>query len=910
MNPSYGQSLATLYDPSLWLLVQSPNPFRTVAQVKTFTYEVNYPFLHTQNTTDLNIDYIDCYNSLNSPFTPITRTTQYGVIGAESSTSDLPFNIMFKFEDSYSCTISGSCNITKVEASINGVGSFPITTNTTGSVTTGTFSAVVHNGDQLSITETFEFPHYETACVDECTTSDGGKMLDSKLYWGFDDVDENHATTPNLCREIQAQNQIIRGTKSPAIFVSRISPAPRVPSSDPNNPTFTSYWDADFSSPGSTLWKFKVENRGTDAVKDLTLLITEQYSKSQFYYLRPSDISFHNIPTSAGSAIFEAEAYIDIVGPHVACADNYSTGILGPIFSTQYRFDRLLPGESFEVWLNLQYCCSNNDPELFDQDKYLNAWAIIPRGYTECTGDQQFLGGTRSDFANGIYGLEGFSISKNSTNKLYLKQDFSPSVTDLDAGTTCSGPQELHVDNFNFNLDQSNNFCLENANIFTSTYSNYPTPGDPSLMLLTGSIKYVITTENGLSILPTAIDFQFRDPSGRIWPSANIIPFTGSNCVGGSTTVTYNFADFPGGNTLPNIYAFLNNSSFYFKIFGCCCATSIPKYTIETFISGATTCDIPMCRKEAEMNIHCSGCSLPGMTVTNGTHPLERRISSYGFEDGNNDGLADNQNTISSTYSEINNVQINRSMVGDDLETTISAFLDNTSSITVLQMRNRAIPIDLTHVYLEEKIEHSNSSEFDVNITDVSVSIDQGGIIYLFTLTAGDPNIHDARNTLDSNGDPNDIIFFDLSRSVVRTATGSSTFEYIGGEIFTITAHFHVCNNYVKDATSILANDNKFQSKVSINMYLKANNALDDLVGLGIFNAFSSHLRPIAQQYYVPGSNIFDINWLYYCETRSEYHYFYTVHPTIDAGILDQRDGTTCNKSLFVDHEYYNSPHC
>ncbi len=888
-----GAILANRLPSALW----EATSFTTPQAVSEFVYNFYFAAFGAaaSNTDTVKINYIDVFRSLNGG-APLTRTLKF--INSGPSPSGInPFFIegKFNFRDSIKCTFVKFRNVT---VSFTGYSSTTSINNNTFSL--GNIPYQINFTDTIVITEELEYPNYDSTCIEACLSAE--RQFFSSFTWGCSDHYYSGYVTDNLCQNNTSTVPLNRGSKRPNLIISRLLPLPVAGSGTP-----TAFWDTNLST---NTWKYRIKNTGLDAAKNLSIELSEyRFALSSFYYLKDSaQLHFTYLPSTSQivDTFFSPYPHRDSTNLQPFCVRNfYPNSLIG----VAYAIDQLLPGDSIEYEFPLEYCHPFRDTSIvagsfteFDQEKALNSFATFAFYTSECN-ESPFRTVSHSDISNGEFGIESpsnLSINGGGKKQLYLQQNFSPQVTDLDMVDSCSSEVPMEISNFQFTRDEFNNLYLRSASFFSPTYDV-----NAQNMFLQGKIMFRIETEAGLSVPDSVQDFEFSSLT-QTWPlqPSNIIISRDSCLTGGSYLITYDFADFPTGNDLLSIYTFLNSSTFHFKFKGCCCGVSTnPAYSIKTFISGIDPLPVPMYIRKGHMNLHCAGCNMPGMTVAGpGTILLNR--TNLGFKDSDNNGLADAPLAVlDSSYIANNSVRLNQSIVGDRLVSSTHAFLDNNAIPLNLQYINTNYGIQLHHLYFEQVIPYSNSNQFDVNIDTVTIRVRKGAMDWSHVFLPTDPNyslvVYDKRNTIDiSNGSVLDLYFYDLSDSILAILMNVPTFSFTGGEQFDVTTSLKVCGNYIKPGATTAPSDNQFTSYVNLFMYLTGSN----LISQNMFNAYSGQHRPTAQFVYDATTNdTLSNDWLYVCETRAGNHYFYTVLPTVTSGLVDQ-PSSSCLKQLYIDH--------
>lgn len=365
-------------------------------------------------------------------------------------------------------------------------------------------------------------------------------------------------------------------------------------------------------------------------------------------------------------------------------------------------------------------------------------------------------------------------------------------------------------------------------------------------------------------------------------------------------TITFSSADFPFANPavhfLREIYDVVNSGEFHFNIKGCCCGNTNnnPNYKIETLIAGYDYCFIPMSRVYGNSEIHCPGCNMPGTIVTTPDDQILERTN-FGFTDVDDNGLAEFPLTrIDAAYLNTNRQQldIGHSMVGDSLSSLMNVRIDDSGQIDLDSLVS--LGIHLKYLYAEQKIEKSNSSQFDVHPFQITITARGQSA----TLTPSNPLwnqiVKDVRDSV-FQGAKYDLIFYNLSTAVLGNLFSISNYTFNSFEEISLRVLMRVCKNYQVSRTSKTLADNQHQSKVSLNMYLTDIN----LDSLGIYHSFTHHLDTIAQE--DPGG-VARPERLYMCETKSAMHYFYSIYARSLSYVWEDPNAQ-CIRNLQLEHE-------
>lgn len=155
--------------------------------------------------------------------------------------------------------------------------------------------------------------------------------------------------------------------------------------------------------------------------------------------------------------------------------------------------------------------------------------------------------------------------------------------------------------------------------------------------------------------------------------------------------------------------------------------------------TGAVCCWIPLSSEEGFINVHCPGCKAPGIIVDRYT--VER--TSLGFEDVNNNGQLPNgstgtqilhspaQNAGQNTYSQYGNVELYKSVYGDELEDYLLAHFepgDNTNGGYTYTTMMTSLNINLGYIQLYRRFGKTGAADYNVDVTGFDFYIDDPNI--------------------------------------------------------------------------------------------------------------------------------------------------------------------------------------
>ncbi len=773
------------------------------------------------------------------------------------------------------------------------------------------------NGDSIVLEETFSTDSILTFCVNDC----GSRNFITRFTYGCSTVD--------LCKGDTITNtQFLGGLKTPQLNITRRSPAPN----SGNLADSSSYWDTGLATDTVQRFEFVLRNDGTDATSDIALdvrwWLLNNFSRSLFYITDSTQLGLTSSPafravaglpahqTNPDSIIHAFRRWnTQLAAPWPDCLQNNPQAIQRADFHVDY----LLPGDSLSFFVNILPCCPAADTggagnfNFFNTSKELNKWVITNRIFhSTCPGEGTFTIPS-NDIGGFAFALEpsgGISLNPVTTaNDLYLDLEYFPTTSDIDIPNNpvtcqdatglncCSQPFQypLQVDLAEFNRSNASfPYNLASSSVFSPTYL----PAHRDSMHLSGGLHIELELDPGLFLdasntLCSALDsvVYLENNQGDRWrfdpQSANCQIRCGTG-EPSRYSFDFLFLNCPGGDSIGNVYPYLNASAFHFFLKGCCdCMlpgeSFNPRYSIRVFAFGRDSgdCHIPMAEVSSLIQLHCPGCILPGPIITGTSRLLQR--TSFGLTDPENDGRLSSTSVPASVTTP--GIGLNRSIPGDTLLTVLDVVINgqNLTGIPPAQM-------GLDHVYLELLIPLSQPDSFDISIFSLTFQEDATCTTgnCSTTLTPADPAwsdlVIDRRTTL--TGTP--YYFIDLS-----PAFWPAVFNQIGpADHYRITIRYRICGN-VQAVNGV--SQSRFESFVQAFLYFTG----EDLSSQGIYNAYQSGARDLATELYSDTApTVFDTSWLYVCEVRSGFHYFFPINHSLLANIRDF--GLTATDAQFL----------
>lgn len=768
------------------------------------------------------------------------------------------------------------------------------------SLVTCSVQANVQGGSQIQV----------TVCYGKIDPDAAGCPIDFPNNTQIDYSFQAQCVT-GACTAIAGQVSFIDGLRRPQLVLSRINPQNNITTGHP------CFWDIQPAVAGTTRWRFAVANDGDDAARDISFRLFNPYPTST-YFIERADIAIDqnfNDGTPVNATLVNEQplaALFPVTAPFPECV--YS--LTDPIREITFQVPQMLPGQRFEFTLDITECCPSNNalfPNFyFDNPVFFNRWSFVDREYRDdCIGSTPLTIQT--------VGLEHdkhlTTAGLNGNPDIELEQSYYPAHADMDMaqGTGCSSPgnYEFVINNLNFNkaANYIPPFNLWGAQSLLDEIDESANWG--TLQYAAQGIVVRFFMDAGLFIgsgMPSHNDVFFSTPMGVNWNFDLSQVVYNNGCPGNESNyeLFFRFSDLaPVPQTVTELLDILSVVQFHFFLQGCCsCLVPLPigtngmnanpSYDVQFFLrKGAGQCDIPLERQNNFVQLHCPGCELPGPIITSDSEILER--TTFGWLDSNNDGRADiglipaNGNT--------NGIAVNRSMQGDILRSTINFRISPASSptYTIQSLAQANPPVNLNRLYVEFLVPFSEANNFDLEVRSITFTMTRSGVSRTFThippqAPAISPFFSDQRNL-------NGLLAFDFQISKIDaefSGLGLGTFnEFMDNDQFNVTLEFCVRGNGPQSGSAD-PDDNRFESLVQASAYLTG----VDLWSQGLFNAYFGAHRSVASDQWGGAPNPVDENWLYVCETRSAYHYFFRKFTTMSTTYhdVDVRGGSSAPK--------------
>jgi hypothetical protein len=674
-------------------------------------------------------------------------------------------------------------------------------------------------------------------------------------------------------------------------------------------------------------WEYIITNPGVSAIDSLKIDL-KYLNIESVTNLTLIPYSTFSIISNCSNCIISTDTMIR--DDSVLCTNFVPYPLKKALSSIKY----FLPGDT--VWLSFSTfrCGEENDLELLNKPKFFNQWRVNVEGITVC-GDQASL------VVPGGYLYNINPTTASTTFNLDLKLQFIPSITDLSVPTGSI-------------FGDSARFEIESKNI-VARQVDYQLFGYTGVPKLSGWLRATIHCEKGLVVKDreSEVFFQYFDvDSGKniiITPEfyhASIPVFT---CDTGNYFFYFNLED-----TL--MLRAINGGKFIFNLQACCnsnpAATDfevkfhlIPNpdnclnlsYTDTSHLQPPNctgiSCHawIPLSSSGSRIFTHCPGCLAPGIIVKD----YKMKRISYGLQDSNNDGLADDSlvqimNPSPWFTAHENDLIRHFSSYGDQLEDKLTSFFqegDTTSDgYSYLQLKDigltlpylqlsRIMPagLDTMKAFPLEFTFFIDSIMTPANCIDCEgFSLDTSSTRTLYKLNVSGANLSQYLDIFQSE---NRMLFtFDGSIDSFNQLIGNlgsntpyldSVYPFKGfyeGQRFRLKVRYANCGNFIggnNDSPSL--SNSMIKSEITNKMWLcgkKQDHDIPQMVNT------VSELRDSLNITINPNDTSFQLmdtshtnNRLFFCETFGGIHYFFSQEAR-NYSVLDTAIG--CDKFLTV----------
>ena len=384
------------------------------------------------------------------------------------------------------------------------------------------------------------------------------------------------------------------------------------------------------------------------------------------------------------------------------------------VYNITYTVDNLDPGESVVLDFYTKRCYSA-DPVLFNVNKKFNQWVFSSNCLDACGNTViptlnelgafntiTTAGGgisTHSNSPNKDINLLTTSVIPN-TNQI-TSQPVPPIGTSLPSFAVTTKCFEVSLsnfvgDNFDYQILGNNNLTTLPLNIFGVLRAEIEIIQDG--LIIENHPSHIVLRYNGI------------DYPGDCYNNFNVpgIPGTlGVNNVGTRTLckpgIYYTYFNL---DQIPNVVDLVNNGSLKYCLLACCTGNNpgstdykvkfsllpnddqnpcftyplspSPINIIPPYVSQNTW--IPLSKLDRYIQVHCPGCAAPGIIVKD--YRMER--TNFGYEDSNDDNIADNTNVINAAYiANHPDVEFNTATHGDMVRDFLTAhFQDGDNTLT------------------------------------------------------------------------------------------------------------------------------------------------------------------------------------------------------------------------------------
>jgi Secretion system C-terminal sorting domain len=531
-------------------------------------------------------------------------------------------------------------------------------------------------------------------------------------------------------------------------------------------------------------WQFKLENTGTTRVKDVNFSVSKN-SQNSFSYIEDNSLSVSVCGSCIGS-ITKTEP--DLTLNLNSCAGVGTSGInVNP--SINVYIDKMAPGESYIVEFDVVNYFDDNIQ--FNQINFINDLEILSTFKDGCGSPFNSTSAVAPDLGqvhigDGISGYTSF-VSPPGTPARDL--DLDVLMTGIPANITVYppagpppleyfGPTEFYRLDFDGLVGSSEDFqCMGFPNSNTSGYLKVEIHLDGGLSIgNANNVSLVFPSTNPnvpLQIIPFYSSGSFcpvQPPGSPILKTLQLIPINEypvdltscSNCTAKDYIFYFRLSDFSSvlAGTLFSIEDLFNQGHLFLGLNACCTPpvfqanykiyiSLLPKedcYSISTqgIVSAtnlnANSCWIPLAKVDTKppINIQCPGCRSPGIIVDH----YEIFRTTYGYQDVDNDGLAENpllpidfykrQGPLPA-YSEFYKLNHRTASVGDELEDYLFARFED-GSFDYIPPQNvdcgytyDCMKANLTYldfIQIERTFPYSDLIDFDINMFEIDLYID------------------------------------------------------------------------------------------------------------------------------------------------------------------------------------------
>ncbi len=616
-------------------------------------------------------------------------------------------------------------------------------------------------------------------------------------------------------------------------------------------------------------------------------------------------------------------------------------------------FLKLIPhnfGKNDSIILSFKtYRCVEENDILFNVEKNFNTWKF------EDTFSHSICSESKSPVYDTLYAK--LNITDHTGSNISQLLFFAPTITDLSAFNEKATPVDsLWGDSAHFEIEL-NGYLYQAIN--RQLFGCYK---DSINCIPEGYLRISIETGTGLapSMLDSMVQLRYLDSLGSevlISPEYYYTSIPVDSCKEGITNLYYKLSS-------PGVVTALNTGFFDFTLKSCCGGQNggVP-YAVKFYFlldpsgdcvnltypnSGHDTipfCDggdgcawLPLSKVEDDIVVHCPGCLTPGIVVSN--YSIYR--SSFGLQDSNNDGKADDSLTQiekGTTWFNQNKSKLKTAYagLGDKLEDRMLAYfspgelpsgynytmmVNQNAKLKYLQL-SRLIPhgnsimnitVDTIVIYIDtpdttqtepciecveyglSPAQYSTQRKLVISGASINNYLDTVGDYYLFTLSSRDStaswigNLHNASLTTDSSINHPLNGFFENQRYRMRV-------------------NYSICGNFMMANNDIFTDldDVRKESEIKNSMWLSGSPKPADAFDTEDPQPASNTLLHLAGWSFPPdtiGSEVdsaFAEQYIFICEDFGGKLYFFSHDTRNNSYVGDlKRD---CIKSINISSE-------
>lgn len=700
------------------------------------------------------------------------------------------------------------------------------------------------------------------------------------------------------------------------LTVSRILPAPAAaPAND------ASRWDN--SCPGEAVhWRYEIQNvEVNDILSEVTFRLSYEWQ-----LLPTIDYQFRQLTNISQNSLVVLREFggadPEVLDVTYADNDNCMDDAQFPLRDIYITVRDVQPGE--HIWVDFETVrCCNEDVQLYNEPKYYNKWMLRLGGRTECGDVIQVepmqVPATPTlyqypwDIYGGIHGGWGGFISAQGsfdvvTSDLSLERLFAPVVSDISIppGNNNSAPVPFFVETLGMLASEIDRQVVG----YNETNNDGGVPGSGTMQ---GILRVTLSCDAGLKVMnfPAAMSFTSVDQTID-WPSiaCHSTLVNDNDCTPATYSLYFDLSD-------PDAFSILQSGTFNFPLTGCCSGGGIvPAYqlTFDLLINDdhcyddfndpaqvscafepacTNCCWLPLSSVGGDINLHCPGCLAPGVIVQ--SYDLHR--STFGFEDMNEDGIIDTPVPMNFPPP-APGVRSNFSSYGDGLQDEMVAYFadgdasnggyDYASIITAggrldfLQL-SRDIPfgtdMDITVesiiLYIDEKVPGTSTNCFECeNFYPVPEWINYDTQEQLCI-----PVTAPFFQSMNMGSDRRFFFTFqeaDLISTALQCASFNPVTDFHPEQRYRLRVNYTVCGDFPPvSMSSVIFDDVSHRSEVFNLMWLTGIQQ----------NIYAADPGPPDQMPNtdpgIPLDDDFCGDYLFYCESFSENHYFIsTYHET------------------------------